>query len=34
MKKVIKELYGIIWKIIRIIGIMLFMEIAWLVVNW
>lgn len=34
MKKVIKELYGIIWKIIRAIGLILFMEIAWLIINW
>lgn len=34
MKKVIKELYGIIWKIVLIIGILRFYEIAWLVVNW
>ena len=34
MEKAIKELYGVICKIIRIIGIMLFMEIAWIVINW
>lgn len=34
MKKVIKELYGVIWKIVFIIGFMILTEIAWLVVNW
>lgn len=34
MKKVIKELYGILWKFLRAIGLILFMEIAWLIINW
>ena len=34
MKKAIKELYGIICKIVLIIGILRFYEIAWLLINW
>lgn len=34
LKKVIKELYMIIWMFIAAIGLLIAIEIGWLVVNW
>lgn len=34
LKKVIKELYTIIWMFIAAIGLLVGIEIGWLIVNW
>lgn len=34
MKRAIKELYTILWAIVMAIGLILFFEIGWLVMNW
>lgn len=34
LKKVIKEIYTIIWMFIAAIGLLVFIEIGWLIVNW
>lgn len=34
MKKIFKAIYTTLWLLVAAIGMILFFEIAWLVVNW
>lgn len=34
MKKIIKDLYTIIWALVMAVGLLVFIEVFWLVVNW
>ena len=31
MKQIIKEIYGVIWRVIFVLGLMLLTEILWLI---